>query len=56
LIQGLIKKNENYLNILEILQKSHYDYGFFVFGNVDLSFYFYISYEKNEKSSKFYKI
>jgi hypothetical protein len=41
LIQGLVKHNENYESILNNLDNNHYDYGFFVFGNVDLSFYFY---------------
>ena len=41
LIQGLVKHNENYQSIINHLDNNHYDYGFFVFGNVDLSFYFY---------------
>lgn len=41
LIQGLVNRNENYYNMMKVLNGNHYDYGFFVFGNVDLNFYFY---------------
>jgi len=41
LIQGLVNKNENYYNMKKILKGNNYDYAFFVFGNVDLNFYFY---------------
>jgi hypothetical protein len=40
-IQGLVSKNENYNSIVNFLKNDTYDYGFFVFGNVDLNFYFY---------------
>jgi hypothetical protein len=41
LIQGLVKHNENYENIVKVLSKNKYDYGFFVFGNVDMNFYYF---------------
>ena len=41
LIQGLVKHNENYKKIIKILNKNKYDYAFFVFGNVDMNFYFF---------------
>jgi hypothetical protein len=41
LIQGLVKYNDNYKKMIKILHKKKYDYGFFVFGNVDLNFYFF---------------
>jgi len=41
LIQGLVKHNENYEKIIKILNKNKYDNGFFVFGNVDMNFYFF---------------
>jgi hypothetical protein len=41
LIQGLINENENYISMIKILNSDKYDYSFFIFGNVDLNFYFY---------------
>jgi len=41
LIQGLVKHNENYEMIIKKLNKNKYDNGFFVFGNVDMNFYFF---------------
>jgi len=41
LIQGLVKHNENYEMIIKKLNKNKYDYGFFVFGNVDMNFYYF---------------
>jgi hypothetical protein len=41
LIKGLIDNNENYKKIQERLKNRVFDYAFFIFGNVDLNFYFY---------------
>lgn len=40
-IKGLINKNEHYENMVSVLNKKYYDIGFFVFGQVDWTFYYY---------------
>ena len=40
-IRGLLNKNDNYNKILSVLENNKYDIGIFVFGFVDLNFYYY---------------
>jgi hypothetical protein len=40
-IRGLLNKNENYYKILSILENNQFDIGIFIFGFVDLNFYYY---------------
>eukprot|EP01038_Epipyxis_sp_PR26KG_P014965 gene14965-20132_t len=49
-IKGLINKNENYSNILNNLKDKEYDFGFFIFGQVDFAFYYF--YKKYLHSSE----
>ena len=50
--KGLINKNENYTQIVNLLEKNKYDYGIFAFGQVDFFFsYYYNKYLKNDKDA-----
>ncbi len=52
-IKGLLNKNDNYDKILSILKKNKYDIGIFVFGFVDLNFYYYHKTYKTDHSDVF---
>jgi len=52
-IKGLLNKNENYNKILSVLEKNHYDIGIFVFGFVDLNFYYYHKTYKTDNTDVF---
>lgn len=41
MIKGLLNKNENYQQMVKILNKNHFDYGIFMFGDPDCNFYYF---------------
>ena len=48
-IKGLLNKNNSYNKIVNILNNKKYDICFFIFGSVDLNFYyFYKKYQNND--------
>jgi hypothetical protein len=52
-VKGLINKNENYTQIINLLNTNYYTYGFFNFGFVDVNFYYFYKKYKNNIHPEF---